>query len=287
MGNDWGHHLTFDVDNNLYITGECGLAASKSVPASFGSTRLPCTTGQDMFVMNVDGSGQVLSATGQRRKKRATFHQRKADMSGNVYETGRAANRVVLTKHNGEGLLEWTRHWTSTGDQCGDAVAVDSSNNVFILGHFSGKLDVDGTQLESTGTCATFVNKLSATGDVIWSVAVQGHSPGKVAGYGIAVDDSGNILVTGAFEGVLTHGPNTLVSNGGQDIFVLKLDSNGNIMWAISAGGAGLDSGNSIALDPYGDVYVTGSFSEAVSFGSTILESDGDLDVFWMKLGSG
>merc|ERR1712139_65948 len=46
-GNDWGTYLTFDVEDNLYVTGECGLSPLQSSPASFGSTKLPCTSGQD------------------------------------------------------------------------------------------------------------------------------------------------------------------------------------------------------------------------------------------------
>lgn len=262
------------------------MATTESVPASFGSTRLQCSTGQDQFLMNVNSAGDVLWATDQSRGKRSFFHRRATDSAGNVYETGRSGSSAIVTKHSGEGDLQWTRQWFGTGDENGDAITVDSADNIFVLGHFSDNIDVGATRLTSAGTCAAFINKLNGAGDIIWSVAVESLSNGKVAGYGIAVDDSSNVFVTGAFEGSLIHGPNTLRSNGEQDIFVLKLDMNGNIMWAISAGGAGQDSGNSIALNHNGDVYVTGSFSGTASFGNTMLSSDGDLDVFWMKLGS-
>jgi len=236
-----------------------------------------------MFLMCVDGSGYVDYATKQPKKKSASFHRRVVDSAGNVYETGRTG-QAWTSKHSGDGMLEWSRNWRGTGDEGGNAVAVDSSGNVFVVGHFSSTLQVGTTHLTSIGSCATFINKLSPTGVELWSVSVQATSPGKVAGYGIAVDDMGNVLVTGAFEGTLMYGAATIKSAGGQDVFVMKLDSLGNILWALSAGGEGQDSGNSIAVDRFGDLYVTGSFSGRASFGDADLESQGDLDVFWMKL---
>lgn len=192
----------------------------------------------------------------------------------------------MLTKHSGEGLLLWSRHWGGIGDAGGTSVAVDSDGNVYVMGHFSGSLNVGSTLLTSTGACATYVNKLSSAGDVLWSLRIEGHSPGRITGYGLAVDDSNSVIVTGAFEGTLLYGSEKITSAGKQDIFVLKIDSDGQVLWALSAGGAGQDSGNSIAADKYGDLYVTGSFSDTAFFGSSALESRGDLDVFWMKLRS-
>jgi len=245
-----------------------------------------------MFLVNIDHTGDVRWATDQQRRKRDFFHRRAVDRSGNAYETGRSTSgRALLTKHSGEGLLQWSRDWYGTGDAGGNSVAVDSFGNVFIMGHFSKDLKVGSTRLTSTGAVATYINKLDAGGNVLWSMRVEGiagrDSPGKVTGYGIVVDGMDDVFVTGAFEGTLIYGAEKLVSAGGQDIFVMKLHgSNGDILWAMAAGGAGQDSGNSIAIDKYGDFYVTGSFTGLASFGGKLLESRGDLDVFWMKLSS-
>merc|ERR1719231_918596 len=114
---------------------------------------------------------------------------------------------------------------------------------------------------------------------------IQGHNPGKVAGYGMAADNNGGVLVTGAFEGALLYGTQVLQSQGGLDVFVLKINTHGEIVWAIRAGGPGQDSGNSIGVHRDGHVYVTGSFSGRANFNGFPLESDGDLDIFWMKMG--
>lgn len=236
--------------------------------------------------MRVDGSGQVQWATDQPRSKTGAKNhaRRKADSLGNVFQTGRESERAIITKHTGEGVLQWRREWHGTGDESGNSVTVDASGNAYVVGHFSERLTVGGTKLSSSGTCSTFVTKLSSAGDVMWSVPVTGT--GKVAGYSIAVDDMGMILIAGVFEGTLMYGSQEIESAGGQDVFVMKLDGLGEILWGIGVGGAGQDSGNSVVLDKYGDIYVTGSFSGMASFGGILLESQGDLDVFWMKLGS-
>lgn len=206
---------------------------------------------------------------------------------GCVYQAGKNASYATLTKHDEEGLLEWSRHWGGRGDAGANAVTVDSSGDIIIMGHFSDDLQVGVTHLSSRGAVATYLSKLNSRGDVIWSVRVEGISPGKVTGYGIVVDGSDNIFVTGAFEGTLVYGTEQFASSGGQDVFVMKFDGgNGNTLWAMSAGGSGQDSGNSIAADKYGNLYVTGSFSDTAFFGTQALKSHGDLDVFWMKLGS-
>ena len=92
------------------------------------------------------------------------------------------------------------------------------------------------------------------------AVAVFGAESGK----SVVVDSSGNVYTTGYFaNGDFDPGSGTtnLTSNGGYDVFVSKLDSSGNYVWAKSFGGSGRDYGHSVAVDSSGNVYTTGSFS--------------------------
>lgn len=126
-----------------------------------------------------------------------------------------------------------------------------------------------------------------------WAGSLGGSADDR--GASLAIDSEGNTYTTGSFEGIADFDPDTseflLTSNGQDDIYVQKLDMNGNFEWAISFGGAGgLDRGKSIVVDKDGYIYVTGSFSGTVDFdpgdGSFPLTSNGGSDFFVLKLDS-
>jgi len=98
------------------------------------------------------------------------------------------------------------------------------------------------------------------------------------------VHNSGNPYITGTFDDSTTFGATTLTSQGGRDVYVAKLDTNGNWLWAISAGGADWDEGYAIAVDSNGYIYTTGYFDVSATFGTTTLISEGNYDVFIAKL---
>ena len=126
---------------------------------------------------------------------------------------------------------------------------------------------------------------MSSSGSWQWAVKPDGSD--GTAGYGIAVDSSGNAYATGEFGGTASFGSTNLTSSGGGDIFVAKLSSTGSWQWAVKAGGSsGDDVGNGIAVDSSGNTYVTGSFSGTATFGSTSLTGSGGDDIFFAKLNS-
>lgn len=86
---------------------------------------------------------------------------------------------------------------------------------------------------------------------------------------GVAVDAQENMYITGEFEENITFGSTTLYSQGLEEVFVAKLSSAGTWLWATSAGGIGAESGDDIALDNTGAIYVVGTTSSpTVTFGS-------------------
>jgi hypothetical protein len=102
-------------------------------------------------------------------------------------------------------------------------------------------------------------------------------------GLNIAVDASGNSYVTGSFQGSAGFDATTLVSAGGTDIFVVKYDAGGALVWAKAAGGAGADLGFGIVADAAGNIYVTGVFTGSAAFDATTLASAGSFDIFLAK----
>lgn len=102
----------------------------------------------------------------------------------------------------------------------------------------------------------------------------------------VAADNSGNILLTGYFEGSLNNlGTPPLVSMGNDDIFVAKLDPLGSVIWAVRFGGAGNDRATAIAVDSFGNPVIVGHFSGGpVTLGANTFTATGTFDGFVMKL---
>jgi len=124
---------------------------------------------------------------------------------------------------------------------------------------------------------------MDSNGNWLW--AIQAGGTDNDFGYGIAVDANGNSYATGSFSESVTFGTTTLTSSGYEDIFVAKLDSSGNWLWAKQAGGTDYDDGNGIAVDDNGNSYVTGYYEGSATFGATTLTSIGSWDIFVAKLG--
>lgn len=111
----------------------------------------------------------------------------------------------------------------------------------------------------------------------------------------IILDDSGHIYTVGSFSDTVDFDPGpgvaNLISAGGLDLFVLKLDSLGNFIWAVSMGGGGTSSANAVHVDDLGNIYLTGAFTGSMDIdpdpGSVqSLSSNGSFDVFVIKLNS-
>lgn len=117
----------------------------------------------------------------------------------------------------------------------------------------------------------------------------------NISSNAITRDNAGNIYTTGSFTsgaGGVDFDPGlgvfNLISGGGTDVFVSKLDANGNFIWALRIGGAGAQIGQHITLDPLGNIYIAGNFGGTPDFdpgvGVFTIPTSGGIDNFIMKL---
>lgn len=154
----------------------------------------------------------------------------------------------------------------------------------------SGSTTTPVKTLTSTGGRDIFLARFNTfTGAVDLTRTYGGIAEDEITG---AASSGGALVIAGRFaesggqQGTLVFGGTAkpLTSNGGLDIFVAKLDGNGDGIWAVNFGGAGNELDPRIAVDATGDVYVTGTFTGQVAFGAVNLVSMGDNDVFVAKL---
>lgn len=218
------------------------------------------------------------------------------DNYGNSYVTGYFDNTatfgshvldgygdVFVAKMDGSGNWIWvTQAGSSYHNDDSNGIATDTDGNCYITGYFKSVATFGSTTLTSNGEYEIFVAKVDANGNWLWATQAGGIS--YDSGNGIEIDNDGNIYVTGSFRETATFGSYSLTCFGESDIFVAKVDETGNWLWAIQAGGFSYDSGQGIAIDNNGDIYVTGGFCETATFDSVSLTSCGENDIFVAKI---
>src|SRR5438045_1581227 len=228
------------------------------------------------------------------------------DAAGNVYTAGvfwetadfdstsslaSAGNYdVFISKMDASGNFVWAKSMGGKSTDIDLSIAVDDFGNVYTTGDFWGTADFDPGpgifSLTSAGNYDVFISKLDASGNFVWAKNMGG--PLFDVGYSIAVDGSGNVYAIGSCQDTADFDPGNgiynLESAGSDDIFITKLNSSGNFVWAKNMGGSLSDVGHSIALDGLGNVYSTGWFYGTVDFDPSgkiyTLTSAGEDDVF-------
>jgi hypothetical protein len=165
----------------------------------------------------------------------------------------------------------WAKRAGGSNNEVGQDLATDPSGNVYAVGTFEGASVTFGSTTLTAGSY--FLVKYNAAGTLQWAKGPTGSGSARNGSYGVATDNSGNIYVTGAYNGTLTFGAFTLTASGYEDIFIAKYDASGNVAWAVSAGGStGGEYPYGITADGSGNLFVTGRFTgTSIMIGSTTL----------------
>lgn len=166
-----------------------------------------------------------------------------------------------MAKYDGQGQAVWAKKLSDSNLDFGKDIAVDGSGNLYVTGGFSGTVYFGNTTLVSDGFGDMFFAKYDADGNFIW--ARQGGGSSFTIANSVTLDAAGNSYVTGYFRASAVFGSFTLTSTGRDDVFVVKYNADGNVMWAKRAGGDALTGsavGADVAVAPTGDCYVTGFF---------------------------
>lgn len=190
--------------------------------------------------------------------------------------------------------FQWGGTYGGIGEDVLRDMHTDAAGNTYSTGYFTDTADFDispsEANLTSNGFYDVYVLKTNSEGGYEWAVNVGGESFDY--GVGITTDTDGNVYVTGYYDGTVDFDPGAGVANitaiGGGDIFILKLNSDGEFLWAKSVGGAGYEESTAIAVSSTGTVTVLGYFYEPADFNpgpdEFILTSEGASDTFLVNL---
>jgi hypothetical protein len=216
-----------------------------------------------------------------------------ADPNGNVYVAGyfsadtlilgtdtlfnRGTGNGFLVKYSPSGNVIWARSAGGTGYDIFSGVCTDANGNVYVTGDFVSPAFVISTDtLINSGSEDVIIAKYDSSGNVIWAHSAGGS--GGAYGSAVSADAHGSVYVTGSFyiPGI-TFGSTTLTNSGsGSNVFTVKYDAGGNVIWAKSSNGSSSSVGTSVSTDPNSNVFISGYFSGGtVIFGSNTLTNIG------------
>ena len=191
--------------------------------------------------------------------------------------------------------LDWGYRIGGDGSEFPGRMIKDDAGNLYISGSFSGTVDFDPTPTINMVTSVKgndiFIAKYNSSGQLVWVRGIGGLS--NEGGSNIVLDHQGNIYVVGEFGGTVDFDPGpsiyTLTAETFVNEFLLKLDPEGNFIWAKNFGYDGSHNSTILSISASDQLIIGGTFRYTADFdpspaAETILTSNGDRDAFILAL---
>jgi hypothetical protein len=200
---------------------------------------------------------------------------------------------IFIAKYSANGTFIWGKTIGGSGQDRPSGMDVSEDGNVSITGYFNGTVDFNPgsavNNLTAIGNRDIFVLKLNSNGDYVWAHKFGSALPDE--GVATCFDPSGNVFVTGYFQETVDFNPGSATNNftaTSYDIFILKLDANGNYVWNIDLGSGPAEQGRAIQCDASGNVYTSGSYASTLDFNpgapTEFMSATGVADIYLLKL---
>lgn len=295
---DFGQEIACDHSGNIYAVGFF------QGTADFGTTNLTSAGDWDISIAKYARSGELLWVRRAGGPGTDFCYGIAVDGADNLLLTGiftGSANfgaisvsatgnigDMFVAKYDSAGESMWVRTAGADFEAAGQSVTVDGNGNVYVTGFFANTVTFGNTNLTSVAGADVFIAKYDGTGLLQWvqqagGVATSGSDTFD-GGFGIVVEDSGNLYVTGLFSSPITFGNLQLINRPqSRDIFLVKYDRNGVAQWARSFGQYQYQEPAGIGLDSLGNCYVAGGCDLGMQFENIFLTGAGGFDGFVAK----
>jgi len=297
-GNEIGNAIAVDPAGDAYVTGATN---SSDFPVTSGALRLSPGGAQDAFVARLDPTGAVSYATYLGGSDDDSGNGIAVDASGNAYVAGdtlstdfpgASASQLqsgnagsddgFVAKLNAAGsALGFAAYLGGSQADSANAIALDSSGNIYITGstlsadfpHTPGAYQArcGGDANCNGGLADAFLSKIKGDGSAFLYSTFLGGSGSDIAN-GVAVDAAGEATIVGSTSSsdFPTANPFQAALEGAPDIFVTRLNAAGTgLIFSTYIGCDDPDEATAVALDPIGDVYLTGRTQSATDFPTT------------------
>lgn len=217
----------------------------------------------------------------------------KCDSENNVYLTGSFRDTIdfqnniliaygicdiFILKFNNDGEIMWAKNEGGNSWDWGYSLCLDTEDNLYVTGYFHDEANFSGFTINAEYSNAIFIAKYTTEGQLVW-IKHYGGEEGFFANSGnsIIADTNCNIYVTGRFGGNVNFDNFNFNSDGSRDVFLMKMDSTGNINWVRAFGSqSDWDNAFSVALDLLGNVYVTADFYHTITIDSLTITTSED-----------
>lgn len=223
------------------------------------------------------------------------------DNDGNIYATGTFSGTLTIdgqsvvsagstdfyvVKMTPDGSVVWLKSGGSSDVEQANAIAVDANANVYVAGLSNDYTSFDGNDFPSRGAKDGFLLKLDSDGNYVYVRTLGSYQDDNALD--VAVDGANNVVVTGHFSFALQIGPTAFFQSarGGDDAFLVKFDTSGDVVWSMTYASTSYDYGRRVACDASNNVYIAGEFKGTIAFGGSSLQSANDRDVYVAKLNS-
>jgi hypothetical protein len=295
QGDDAAAGVAVDPNGNSLVTGQF------SGRFTCGKTALTSAGGTDIFVAKVSLAGALQwcrrlggasddsvggTAVGDAGlfALTGTFGT-STDLGGGTVSSNGLFDAFVTGYALADGSYRWGRRMGGSGYDSGDAVAFDTAGAVVVSGSFGlfgGGADFGGGVLATQGGADAFVAKYNGSdGQYMWA----GTFGGNLDDYanGVSVDQSGDVIIVGEFQGSARFAGISTSSGGQFDAFVARLSSSGAPLWWRPYGDVVNDKAYGVAADFEGNYFVTGFSVFRIDLGQGALYSAGMSDAFLAK----
>jgi hypothetical protein len=283
-GDERGNTIVPTTDGGYVLTGE-----TRSNDGDFSGLNKDSS---DIFVMKLNSSGEIVwkktyggssddygysitTTTDDGYILTGFTSSNDSDFSG----MNKGNTDIFVMKLNSSGEIEWKKTFGGSGGEIGKSITNTYDGGYVLTGWISSN-DGDFSGM-SKGDYDIFVHKLDSNGDIVWKKTFGG-SGGEI-GYSIITTSDGGYVITGSTNS--NDGDFTGMNKGNQDIFIMKINSNGEIQWKRTFGSIGYDeSGISVSTTTEGGFVLTGYTSS--NDGDFSGMSKGGEDIFVMNIDS-
>jgi hypothetical protein len=290
-----GSILRNDSEGNLYVVGK--FMGTVDFDPGLGIANETSNGGIDIYILKLDSNGNFLWVRTFGNASQDIVEHAQVDKTDNIIVTGRffnsidfdpglsvdlktsnGASDIYILKLDDMGNYVWAKTLGAAGHETSRGLSISSSNDVTIAGRFINTVDFDpgvGVANESALGVDIYILQLDATGNFNWVKTLQGPQNSSVQVNDIMYDRNDNLLMNASYKDSIDvdPGPGTQYLVDTVDplqfnLFMLKLDPNGNYVWAqqfenVVGGSVGVSK---LSCDSVGNYYLGGLFYGTVDF---------------------